>query len=141
MIRKLDDPAITGRDMSSFAMSMMSGDFGANKVEPAVHVYKIFAEDGREELIRGLEFREVTLRRLKDIVSAGDDYHVHNLFADGRGGIFGMAPSFAGGMTDGTSGTTSSVIAPSMLCEELELTRISGSQQKPVLLGHRFFTE
>ena len=38
-------------------------------------VYKVFP-DGREELVRGLRFRGLNARSLKDILAAGNDTHV-----------------------------------------------------------------
>ncbi len=64
-----------------------------------IHAYKVYVADGREELVRGLEFAEVEERVLKDIVAAGKEQKVYN----------------------STSGTPSSVIAPAILIEELEL--------------------
>jgi predicted Zn-dependent protease len=43
-----------------------------------IEAYKVYVEDGREELIRGMEFEEASVRALKDIIYSGGDHYVHN---------------------------------------------------------------
>ena len=83
-------------------------------------MHKVYVEDGREELVRGLRVEELSVRMLRDIVAAGNDYYVNNLLS--RGNI------------------PTSVIAPSLLFEEIELSTPQGPQQKPALLRHPFFS-
>jgi hypothetical protein len=45
---------------------------GRRPVSMPILVYKVYP-DGREELVRGLRFRGLTVRSLKDILAAGDD--------------------------------------------------------------------
>ena len=74
--------------------------------------YKVYVDDGREELVRGLEFQEVNVRALKNILAAGREQAVFNSI----GGV-------------GTS-----VIAPAVLFEELDLTREAVEHDKlPIL--------
>jgi len=84
-------------------------------------VYKVYIEDGREELVRGLRVEEMSVRMLRDILAAGNDYYVNNLLA--RGNI----PTL--------------VVAPSVIFEEIELNKSTGPQQKPALLKHPFFSK
>jgi predicted Zn-dependent protease len=87
--------------------------------------YKVYVEDGREELIRGVSIGELTVKQLKaQIIAVGNDSYVLNR---------------AGGGGYGGSGVSASVIAPSVLLEELELKKPSGAQQKPMLLTHPYF--
>ena len=74
--------------------------------------YKVYVEDGREELVRGLEFLPVETRALKHILAAGSERKVYN----------------------STSGTSTSVISPAVLFEELELTKSEEELDKlPIL--------
>jgi TldD protein len=85
-------------------------------------VYKVFAKDGREEPFRGATLGEITVRSLKnEILAAGKDAHVSNRIS-GRNFPIGY-----------------SVVAPSILLEELELKPPTGTQQKPALLTHPYF--
>ncbi|MGD2109747.1 MAG: metallopeptidase TldD-related protein [Phycisphaerae bacterium] len=79
--------------------SMQSGGFGY--LGDPIYVYKVFVEDGREQLVRGLEFADVEPRVLKDILAAGNQRKVYN----------------------STAGIPSSIIAPAILIEELELKK------------------
>ena len=79
-------------------------------------IYKVFVDDGHEEQVRGVEFGDLDLGALKEIVEAGSTRTVHNHF----GGLRSAAPQ--------------SVIAPSVLFEELDLYRIEQeSERKPIL--------
>ena len=96
---------------------------GGSLGDPAL-TYKVYVEDGREELIRGASIGELTVKQLKaQIIAVGNDSYVLNRAG---GGGYG-------------SGVSTSVIAPSALMEELELKKPTGAQQKPMLLTHPYF--
>jgi hypothetical protein len=76
-----------------------------------VLVYKVYP-DGREELVRGLRFRGLNARSLKDILAAGDDNNVFEFLNNNApfaliGGANYVAESCA--------------IAPSVLVDDVEL--------------------
>lgn len=87
------------------------GGPGAARVlgEP-IAIYKVFVADGHEEPVRGCEFGTVDVRSLRRIIAAGNVQAVHNSAG-------GAAPS-------------SSVIAPPVLLEEVELSRIKTEPEK-----------
>jgi TldD protein len=93
-------------DLLSMIMRMQRGR-GSSLGDP-VYAYKVYVEDGREELVRGIEFGETTHRSLRKISAAGDTPAVYNYIGLGFGGA-----------TPPTS-----IIAPSVLFEELELSKI-----------------
>lgn len=96
---------------------------GASLSSPAL-AYKVYP-DGREELVRGVQMGEVTLRVLRDITAAGSDNFTYNTTLSGdywRGGL------------------PVSISAPPVVIEEMEMKKISGTQQKPALLTHPFFS-
>ncbi len=70
--------------------------------------YRIWFEEDRWELVRGLEFTDVTVRTLKDVVSTGDSPHVHHYLTGPRGGPPDLPAT---------------VVAPPVLLEEAELRR------------------
>ncbi len=79
-----------------------------------VSVYKVYVADGREELVRGCEFRSLDERNLRRILAAGN-----TLFVDNN--AMSSSPS-------------TSVIAPAVLFEEMELTRIDReSEKRPII--------
>jgi TldD protein len=138
LIKKFDNPRITGSEFSLSSFSMHREPQQEN-VTPPILAYKVFAEDGREELVRGLTVAEMSVRMLKDIVAAGKDYYVDNKLTAG-GGIMGLFFSYAFGFGEtGAFGIPTTVIAPSVLLEEVELKKPAGAQEKPAFLKHPFF--
>jgi predicted Zn-dependent protease len=89
-----------------------------------VLTYKVYVADGREELIRGASIGGLSVQSLRHIQAAGGDSVISNRLT-GAGG----------------AETPVSVVAPSVLLEELEVERPSGTQQKPALLTHPFFQD
>lgn len=138
LIKKFDNPSITGREFSLSSFSRRRGP-QQEMVTPPIMVYKVFVEDGREELVRGVIVAEMSVRMLRDIVAVGKDYYVNNKLTAG-GGIMGLFFSYAFRFGEaGALGIPTTVIAPSVLFEEVELKRPGGAQQKPAFLKHPFF--
>jgi len=114
IVRKMDYPSSASlEEVRRIATSMSQSGGGSRPVSIPLMVYRIYP-DGREELIRGLRFRGLSVRSLKDILAVSEEsasiHFLQNLapFAlMGAGGY--VAPV--------------SVIAPSLLFEDLELER------------------
>ncbi len=120
LIKKLDNRFFSPRDFQDmFGMSRARSQ--RETVTAPLLVHKVYVEDGREELVRGLSIEEMSVRMLRDIVAAGKDYSVNNLLA--RGSL------------------PTSVVAPSLLFEEIELSKPQGPLQKPALLKHPYFSK
>jgi hypothetical protein len=72
-------------------------------------LYRVYVDDGHEELVRGAIFNELDTRALRsDLVAAGNDPLVSN-----RAGIPFM-----------------SIVSPSVLFDELEVKRADASKEK-----------
>jgi TldD protein len=72
-------------------------------------LYRVYASDGRQELVRGAEFNELDTRALRnDVIAAGDDPLVSN-----RDGVVPMT-----------------VISPSILFDDLEVKRTDAKNAK-----------
>jgi hypothetical protein len=89
----------------------MTGQPGGRPVSMPILVYKVYA-DGREELVRGLRFRNFNVRSLKDILAAGDDSATFEFMNN-------SAPFALIGGAGFTAETC--VVAPSILIDDLEL--------------------
>jgi hypothetical protein len=85
-----------------------------------LRIYRVY-QDGREELVRGLRFRALNVRSLKDIVAAGDDINIFDYPENGQ--PFAMLGA-------GAETAETSVVAPSLLIDDLELVRIEDEQPK-----------
>ena len=108
VVRKMDFPS-TGSmaEMRSVAGGQQAG----RPVSLPLMVYRLYL-DGREELVRGVRFRGFNARSLKDILAVGDDSNVFEWMENG-------APfAIVGG---GGSAIEASVVAPSILIDDLEL--------------------
>lgn len=109
IVRKLDFPSTGGFDE---LRALLGGQGGRSAPLPLL-VYKVYP-DGREELVRGLRFRGLNVRALKDIVAAGSDEAHFDYIANG-------APFAVVGGGNYVFGCTT--VAPSILFEDLELER------------------
>ena len=87
--------------------------------------------DGREELVRGLHFRGLNARSLRDILAAGDDNTVFE-FMD-NAAPFAMI---------GAAGFSSEacVVAPSVLVDDLELAPFEDELPKLPIVSPPEFT-
>lgn len=118
-IESLRAPGITSSqsDMLSFFLRMQRGG-GRPSLGDPVHAYKVYVEDGREELVRGIEFGPVQVRSLKHVLAGGKSQAVYNYVGIGFGGA-----------TPPTS-----IIAPPVLFQELDLSKIEQEHdQLPIL--------
>ncbi|HZT39530.1 MAG TPA: metallopeptidase TldD-related protein [Bryobacteraceae bacterium] len=130
LVRKLDYPsAASFREIQSLAASSMQA--GSRPISPPLMVYRVYP-DGREELVRGLQFRAVSTRSLRDIVAASDENYVFDFINNGAP----LAMIGFGGYVAPTS-----VIAPSVLFEDMELYRPQEEQQRPPLVPAPAMTE
>jgi hypothetical protein len=121
LIRKLDYPSTASYgELQSMITSMVQSGGGGRPVPYPTLVYKIYP-DGREELVRGLRFRGVSTRSLRDIMAASDETAFFDFV--NNGGPFAMM---------GTQGylAAATVVAPGVLFEELELERAQDESSK-----------
>jgi hypothetical protein len=85
-------------------------------------VYKVKVSDGKEELVRIGGAGGLNVQGLRHLIAVGNDSTASNRLV-------------------GTPGaeTPTSVVAPSVLVEEISLDKPSGAQNKPSLITHPFF--
>ena len=123
VVRRMDYPSVaTVEEASELARS--TGTNGSLPVSLPVQIYKLYP-DGHEEQVRGLAFRGLNAKSLKDIVAAGDDsapFHFsysHMIFA----------------MIDANAAEhPATVVAPSLLVDDLDLKPVNGSLPKLPLI-------
>lgn len=112
IVRKMDYPSSgsLGELRSVGRQAARAG--GGRLISSPVLVYKVFP-DGREELVRGLRFRGFNARSFRDIVAAGDKPAAFHFLENGAPLNLMGAGNFVIGC---------SVVSPSLLFEELELS-------------------
>ncbi len=121
LVRKLDYPSSASVDELR-RLAQSSGN--QRPVSLPLLVYKVYP-DGREELVRSLRFHGVSTRSFKDILAASDESYVFD-FVDSNAPFALMG---AGSFTD-----SASVIAPSVLFDELELEPVQEETPKPPIV-------
>ena len=99
-----------------------SNPSGTGPVGTPVMVYKVRVSDGKEELVRVAGAGGINVQGLRHLIAVGNDSTAANRIV-GTGG----------------AETPMSVVAPSVLVEEISLDKPSGTQQKPSLITHPFF--
>jgi len=111
LIRKLDFPfsADVG-ELQGLAQANQQAGGSARPVSPPLLAYRVYA-DGREELVRGLRFRGVSTRSLRDILAASEETALFDFVNNGAP----LAMLSAGGLL-----APEAVVAPGLLFDEIE---------------------
>jgi predicted Zn-dependent protease len=131
VVKQMDNPAISSQSQSDFSeLFAMFAAGGAGDRVPLL-AYKVYVADAREELMRGGRLSAVTLRSLRKVAGIGNDASVYAYFQNTAGG-FGSTAAGAFGSAQG--GLPSSVIAPSLLLEDVELRGARGEPRRPPLV-------
>lgn len=118
LIRKMDFPSGAGIDDARRLLGGQQG--GLHPVSAPILAYRVYP-DGREELVRGLRLRAFNAKSLRDILFAGDDHTVFDYLDNGA--PFALAA--LGGST-----AESSVIAPSVLIDDVDLFKVEDDLPK-----------
>ncbi|HEY1818158.1 MAG TPA: metallopeptidase TldD-related protein [Kofleriaceae bacterium] len=120
VIRRFDDAAVTASpDFTRRELFQMIKTTNQDLPPPATLAYKVFA-DGHQELVRGVQLREVPIKAWKDVIGVGNDPIVYNFLQDPltqltlkiQGVQEGFVPS---------SGIESSIITPDLLFKDLDV--------------------
>lgn len=120
IIRKMDFPSSAPfEDARKLIMAAASGG-SARPIALPVYVYRLYP-DGHEELIRGVRLRGVNARSMKDILAAGNDTNTLNYLEN-------EVPFALLGAGGGTAEVA--VVAPSLLIDDLELTKMDDEMPK-----------
>ena len=125
LVRKLDFPfSGNNAELQSLQSSSAQSGGSVRPVSPPVLIYRVYP-DGREELVRGLRFKGLSTRSLRDILAATAETAVFDYVNNGaplaRAGVGGyIAPA--------------AVIAPGLLFDELDVDLPQEPLEKPPLV-------
>jgi TldD protein len=131
IVRQMDNPTISILHQEDFNDLLAS--FGGNAATdrlPLV-VYRYFPADGHEELVRGARITGFNARSLRNIEAIGDDNFVYNFMENQTQGVAGTA---LGAFGSAQSGLPASVVAPSLLFEEVEFRGARGEPKRLPLI-------
>jgi predicted Zn-dependent protease len=131
VVREMDNPAISLMHEEDFRGLLAS--FGGNAATDRLPliVYKLYPSDGHEELVRGARITGFSPRSLRNIAAIGNDDFVDNYMQSQVNGIAGTA---LGAFGSAQGGLPASVVAPSLLFEEVEVRGARGEPKRlPIL--------
>jgi|HubBroStandDraft_4_1064222.scaffolds.fasta_scaffold14272_2 predicted Zn-dependent protease len=131
VVRQMDNPSLSLLHQEDFSELLAS--FGGNAATdrlPLV-VYKIYPSDGHEEIVRGARISGFGPRMLRNIEGVGNDSVVFNYMQNQTAGVAGTALAAFG---TAQNGLPASVVAPSLLFEEVEVRGARGEPKHLPLL-------
>jgi len=131
-VREMDNPALSLLHQEDFSELLASygGGAGAGDRLPLV-VYRVYPDTSREEIIRGSRIVGLNSRALRNLAGIGNDSFVFNYM---QSQINGFAGTALGAFGSAQSGLPASVVAPSLLFEELEVRGARGEAKRLPLL-------
>ncbi len=132
IVREMDNPSLSLLHQEDFSELLASygGGAGTGDRLPLL-VYKVYPEDGREEIMRGARIIGVNSRSLRNLAGVGNDNFVYNYMQSQIAGFSGTA---LGAFGSAQGGLPASVVAPSLLFEELEVRGARGEPKRLPLL-------
>jgi TldD protein len=132
IVRELDNPSLSLLHQEDFSELLASYGGGAgNGDRLPLLVYKVYPEDGREEVMRGARIIGVNSRSLRNLAGIGNDNFVYNYMQSQIAGFSGTA---LGAFGSAQGGLPASIVAPSLLFEELEVRGARGEPKRLPLL-------
>ena len=132
VVREMDNPALSLLHQEDFSelLASFGGGAGTGDRLPLV-VYKFYPQDGREEIIRGARVIGLNSRMLRNLAGIGNDDYVYNYM---QSQIAGFAGTALGAFGSAQGGLPATVVAPSLLFEELEVRGARGEPKRLPLL-------
>jgi predicted Zn-dependent protease len=127
-IRSMDNPAISSirqEDFSEFIGAIAGGVASGERIPLAM--YRVYVADGHEEIVRGGHIEGLQLRSLRNIPAFGDDETVFPYMQNPQGGFAGTA---LGAFGSAQGGIPSTVVAPSLVLDEVEVRGFHGEPRR-----------
>jgi predicted Zn-dependent protease len=131
-VKEMDNPAISLLHQEDFSELLASYGGGAGNGDrlPLI-VVRVYPADGHEEMVRGTRITGLNTRVLRNVTAVGNDSFVYNYMQTQVAGFAGTA---LGAFGSAQNGLPSSVVAPSLLFEELDVRGARGEPKRPPLL-------
>ena len=131
-VKEMDNPAISLLHQEDFSGLLASYGGGAGNGDrlPLI-VARVYPADGHEEIVRGTRITGLNSRVLRNVTAIGNDPYVYNYMQTQVAGFAGTA---LGAFGSAQNGLPSSVVAPSLLFEELDIRGARGEPKRLPLL-------
>jgi len=134
IVREMDNPAVSLLHQDDFSELLASFGGGAGNGDRLISVvYKVDPATGREEMVRGARVIGLSARSLRNLAGIASDNVVYNYMQNQTAGFAGTALG-AFGSAQTQNGLPSSIVAPSLLFEELEVRGARGEPKRLPLL-------
>jgi TldD protein len=135
VVREMDNPAISllHREDFSELLASFGGGAGTGDRLPLV-VYRVYPDSGKEEIVRGARIIGMNTRALRNIAAIGNDDFVFNYMQSQQDGFSSTALSAFGSAQIGAGGLPATVVAPSLLFDEVEVRGERGEAKRLPLL-------
>ncbi|HXE33984.1 MAG TPA: metallopeptidase TldD-related protein [Verrucomicrobiae bacterium] len=132
LVREMDNPSISLLHQDDFSelLASFGGGAGTGDRLPLI-VFKIYPDDGREELVRGARIIGLNTRMLRNLGGIGNDDFVYNYMQSQESGFAGTA---LGAFGSARNGLPASLVAPSLLFDDLEVRGARGEPKRLPLL-------
>ena len=127
-IKRMDNPALAAvsqSDFSEFVGGMGSG-IGNGDRAPLM-VYRVYVADGHEQLARGGFIQGLNTRSLRTILGVGNDPYVLTYMQNSQDGLAGTA---LGAFGSANGGIPSTMVAPSILLDDVEIRGFHGEPSR-----------
>jgi hypothetical protein len=131
-IKRMDNPALAmlnQEDFSDFISGMAEGLASGDRLP--LLVYRVYVSDGHEELVRGAHIKGLDVRAFRAIAGIGNDFTAFNFMQNAAAGFAGSALATFG---SAQGGIPSSIVAPSLLLEDVEVRGFHGEPRRLPLL-------
>jgi TldD protein len=132
VVREMDNPTISLLHQDDFQSLLASygGGAGTGDRLPLL-IYRIYPEDGHEEIIRGARIIGLNSRAIRNISGIGNDDFAYNYM---QSQINGFAGTALGAFGSAQNGLPASIVAPSLLFEEVEVRGARGEPKRLPLI-------
>ena len=132
VVREMDNPSLSLLHQEDFSelLASFGGGAGTGDRLPLI-VYKIYPEDGREEMVRGSRIIGLNTRMLRNLGGIGNDAFVYNYM---QSQVSGFAGTALGAFGSAQNGLPASLVAPSLLFDDLEVRGARGEPKRLPLL-------
>jgi TldD protein len=127
-VKRMDNPALSSirqEDFNDFIGSIAGGLSSGERMP--LTIYRVYVADGREEMVRGGHIEGLTLRSLRNILGIGSDSTVSTYMQNPGGGFAGTA---LGAFGSAQGGIPTTVTAPSLLLDEIEIRGFHGEPRR-----------
>jgi hypothetical protein len=132
IVREMDNPTLSLLHQEDFSelLASFGGGAGTGDRLPLV-VFRVYPDTGREEMIRGSRIIGLNTRALRNVAGIGNDNFVYNYM---QSQIAGFAGTALGAFGSAQGGIPASMVAPSLLFDELEVRGARGEAKRLPLM-------